>query len=62
MYGPAQLGLYVLGLTLIQMTNVVAQFGMDNGVVRHVALYRAEEDVPRGTRDHIISTLGAARV
>src|SRR5215212_1194039 len=47
MYGPAQLGLYILGLTLVQMTNVAAQFGMDNGAVRYVAHYRAEEDVPR---------------
>lgn len=47
MYGPAQLGLYVLGLTLIQIANILSQFGMDNGVVRYVAYYRAERDVSR---------------
>lgn len=47
MYGPTQLGLYVLGITLIQMSNVLAQFGMDNGVVRYVAHYRTEEDDSR---------------
>lgn len=47
MYGPAQLGLYVLGITLVQMTNVLSQFGMDNGVVRYVAHYRAEGDASR---------------
>jgi O-antigen/teichoic acid export membrane protein len=47
MYGPTQLGFYTLGFTLIQLTNILAQFGMDNAVVRYVAHYRAESDNSR---------------
>jgi O-antigen/teichoic acid export membrane protein len=47
LYGPVQLGFYVLGMTLVQITNILAQFGMDNGVVRYVAHYRAEGDARR---------------
>ena len=47
MYGPAQLGFYVLAITLVELTNVLSQFGMDNGVVRYVAYYRAEKDASR---------------
>lgn len=47
MYGPAQLGFYVLGITAVQLANVLAQFGMDTSVVRYVARYQAEGDVPR---------------
>lgn len=58
MYGPAQLGLYALGLTLVQMSNILSQFGMDNGVVRFVAYHQAEGDVPR-VRGTILLSLGA---
>jgi O-antigen/teichoic acid export membrane protein len=47
MYGPALLGYYVLGMTVTQLVNVLSQFGMDNGVVRYVAHYRAENDDSR---------------
>jgi O-antigen/teichoic acid export membrane protein len=47
MYGPVQLGFYVLGVTLVQITNILSQFGMDNGVVRYVAHYQAEGDARR---------------
>lgn len=47
MYGPAALGLYVLGVTVVSIANLLSQFGMDNGVVRYVAHYRAENDVAR---------------
>ena len=47
LYGPVQLGFYVLGVTLVQITNVLSQFGMDNGVVRYVAHYQAEGDARR---------------
>ncbi len=47
MYGPAQLGFYVLGITLIEMSNVLSQLGMDNGVVRYVAHYQAQGDISR---------------
>lgn len=46
-YGPAALGFYALGTTLVWLTSVLAQFGIDTGVVRYVAHYRAEEDVSR---------------
>jgi O-antigen/teichoic acid export membrane protein len=47
LYGPGQLGFYVLGVTLVQVANALSQFGMDNGVVRYVAHYDAEGDVRR---------------
>ena len=47
MYGPANLGLYALGITLVEIANLLAQFGMDNGVVRYVAYYRSQNDDPR---------------
>ena len=47
LYGPVQLGFYVLGVTLVQITNILSQFGMDNGVVRYVAHYRVEGDARR---------------
>jgi O-antigen/teichoic acid export membrane protein len=42
MYGPAALGIYVLGITLTQMATILGQLGMDHGVMRYVAHYRAE--------------------
>ena len=56
MYGPAQLGFYVLGITLVQIANLLSQLGMDNGVVRYVAHYDAEGDVRR-LRGTIIQAL-----
>lgn len=56
MYGPAQLGFYVLGVTLAQITNILSQFGMDNGVVRYVAHYSAEGDARR-VRGTVIQAL-----
>lgn len=47
MYGPTQLGFYVLGTTMIAFANVISQVGMDNGVVRYVAHYRTERDASR---------------
>lgn len=47
LFGPAQLGLYVLGVTTIFIANVLAQFGMDNGVVRYVAHHRTLGDDSR---------------
>ena len=47
LYGPGLLGFYVLGTTLVQIANILSQFGMDNGVVRYVAHYEAEGDVKR---------------
>jgi O-antigen/teichoic acid export membrane protein len=56
MYGPAQLGIYVLGVTVSQLANVISQIGMDNGVVRYVAKYGAEGDTAR-VRGTIIQAL-----
>ena len=56
LYGPAQLGFYVLGITLVQITNILSQFGMDNGVVRYVAHYKAEGDTRR-VRGTVIQAL-----
>jgi O-antigen/teichoic acid export membrane protein len=46
-YGAAQIGFYALGMTVIQLANILSQIGMDNGVVRYVAKYRAEGDSAR---------------
>lgn len=58
MLGPAALGLYVLGTTVVAVANILAQFGMDSGVVRYVAHHRAEGDVAR-VRGTILLALGA---
>lgn len=57
LFGPAQLGFYVLGMTLVQVANVLSQVGMDNGVVRYVARYRAEGD-QRRVRGTVLLALG----
>ncbi|MGF1470164.1 MAG: flippase [Rubrobacteraceae bacterium] len=57
MYGPAQLGFYALGATLVQVASILSQFGMDNGVVRYVAHYGSKGDTER-VRGTIIQALG----
>lgn len=57
MHGPAQLGFYALGVTLVQVASVLAQFGMDNGVVRYVAHHGAGGDTAR-VRGTILQALG----
>jgi O-antigen/teichoic acid export membrane protein len=57
MYGPAQFGAYALGITLVQMANILAQLGIDNGVVRYVAHYRTQRDGSR-VRGTILVALG----
>jgi O-antigen/teichoic acid export membrane protein len=57
LFGPAQLGFYVLGMTLVQVANVLSQVGMDNGVVRFVARYRAE-GAQRRVRGIVLLALG----
>jgi len=57
MYGPAQFGAYALGITLVQMANILAQLGIDNSVVRYVAHYQTQRDVPR-VRGTILVALG----
>jgi len=57
MYGPTQLGFYVLGSTLAQIAKILGQFGLDNGLVRYVARYQAERDISR-VRGTILLALG----
>ncbi|CAN5911130.1 flippase [soil metagenome] len=57
MYGPAQLGFYALGVTLVHVANILSQFGMDNGIVRYVAHHGAREDTER-VRGTILQALG----
>jgi O-antigen/teichoic acid export membrane protein len=59
MYGPGQLGFYALGITVVQVANILSQFGLDNGVVRYVAHYAAGKDVAR-VRGTIIQAVGVA--
>jgi O-antigen/teichoic acid export membrane protein len=47
MHGPAQLGFYALGITLVQASNVLSQLGLDNGVVRYVAHHGSGGDTAR---------------
>jgi O-antigen/teichoic acid export membrane protein len=58
-YGPGQLGFYLLGLTLVQIANLLSQLGMDNGVVRYIAHYDAEGD-RRRVRGVIIQALSVS--
>jgi O-antigen/teichoic acid export membrane protein len=59
MYGPVQLGFYVMGFTVIRVADILAQFGLSSGVVRFVAKYRAEDDAAR-QRGTILLALGTA--
>ena len=56
LHGKAQLGFYALGIVVLQVANILSQFGMDNGVVRYVARYRTERDAAR-VRGVIIQAL-----
>jgi O-antigen/teichoic acid export membrane protein len=47
MYGPTQLGLYVLGITLVQLATTLSQLGIEHSVVRYVAEYKAKSDTSR---------------
>src|SRR5215212_9487201 len=47
MYGPAQLGFYAVGITVVQVASILSQLGLDNGVVRYVAHHGAGGDTAR---------------
>ena len=47
MYGPAQLGFYALGTTIVGIANILAEFGMNRAVVGYGAQYHADRDVSR---------------
>ncbi len=57
LYGPSGVGLYVLGVGAINGVNILARFGMDNGVVRWVAHHREHGDDSR-VRGTIIQAIG----
>lgn len=57
MFGTAQYGFYALGIVVVQIANILSQLGMDNGVVRWIAHYRAEGDTAR-VRGTIFQALG----
>jgi len=57
MFGPAQVGFYVIGISVVQACSVLAVSGMDNVVVRYVARYRADGDAAR-VRGVILLVLG----
>ena len=59
MYGPTQLGFYVLGAMIFGVASVLGQFGMDQSVVRHVAEYQAKNDSPR-VRGFVLLALSAS--
>ena len=56
MYGPAQLGFYAVGITVVQVASILSQLGLDNGVVRYVAHHGAGGDTAR-VRGTIIQAL-----
>ncbi len=58
-FGTALFGIYTLCIAIISAANILSQFGLDNGVVRYVAHYRAREDVAR-MRGTIIQAVSIA--
>jgi O-antigen/teichoic acid export membrane protein len=56
MYGPAQLGFYVLGVTVVGLASTLARFGMEISIVRFVAEYRAAGN-PSKVRGTILLSL-----
>jgi O-antigen/teichoic acid export membrane protein len=59
LYGAVMAGLFVLGFTVVQMASVLAQFGLNQGVLRYVAHYHGQRDVA-GVRGTILLALWAA--
>ncbi|MDP9425068.1 MAG: flippase [Actinomycetota bacterium] len=45
--GPSLMGAYLLGTIIVNLANILSQLGMDNGLVRWVAHYRATGDDAR---------------
>ncbi|MGB3634444.1 MAG: oligosaccharide flippase family protein [Rubrobacteraceae bacterium] len=46
-FGTSLFGIYTLCIAIVSAANILSQFGLDNGVVRYVAHYRAREDTAR---------------
>ena len=47
LFGAAAQGFYQAGVAILNGAQIVSRFGMENGVVRYVAHYRAQEDTAR---------------
>lgn len=47
LFGPTAQGFYQAGVAVLNGAQILSRFGMENGVVRYVAHYRAQEDVAR---------------
>jgi O-antigen/teichoic acid export membrane protein len=45
--GPDSYGIFVLAMTVIAFVEILAQFGLENTMVRYIAQYKAAEDRPR---------------
>ena len=55
--GRESFGLYTLGVAVVTAAQIISQFGLDNGVVRYVAHYRAQGDTAR-VRGTILQAVG----
>ena len=55
-FGTTLFGIYTLCIAIVSAADILSQFGLDNGVVRYVAHYRARGDVAR-TRGTIIQAV-----
>jgi O-antigen/teichoic acid export membrane protein len=47
LFGPTAQGFYQAGVAVLNGAQILSRFGMENGVVRYVAHYRAREDTAR---------------
>ena len=47
LFGVAILGFYAAGIAVVNGAQILSRFGMENGVVRYVAHYRAQDDTSR---------------
>ena len=47
LFGPTAQGFYQAGVAILNGAQILSRFGMENGVVRYVAHYRAQEDTAR---------------
>ena len=61
LFGPAAFGFYSLGVAAVNGAQILARFGMENGVVRYVAHHQAREDTPR-VRGTIIQAIAVTLV
>ena len=55
--GRESFGLYTQGVAVVTAAQIISQFGLDNGVVRYVAHYRAQGDTAR-VRGTILQAVG----